>query len=56
MLVFDVWCTLNGILFANVLFDGNNLLWRIAKRLQAERHRTIQDLEHTATGQLLVLD
>ena len=56
VLVLEMRRALDGVFFADELLDIDDLLRRVAERPQTERHGAVQDLEHAATGQLLVLD
>ena len=49
-------CTFNGFLLIEVLDDGVDLPWLIAQALQRARDGLVDDLQHAAADQPLVLD
>ena len=55
MLVLDVRCAFDRVLFVDVLLDVLDLLRGVTQIEQSEWNRAIDDLEHTAASELLVL-
>ena len=56
MLLLDMRCTFDRIALVDVLLDVFDLLRGIAQIEQSKWDRSVDDLEHPATGKLLVLD
>ena len=56
VLVFEVWSSFDRLVFVDVSDNFLRLSFGIAKRLQCQRNRLIDDLHHAAASELLVLD